>query len=104
MAPYCAILRYYCCDTPYRKIPSQGGVRYTPWHFALHGHICAIPLFAASCAIMARYALKGRQEGIGKKVTKNVKKVTTWLPKGDQNRKKCVPPFCGTVNKHERVL
>ena len=40
----------------------------------------------------------GRQKGIGKKVTKNVKKVTKWLPKGDRNRKKwpipfCVPPF-----------
>ena len=36
VAPYRAILRYYCCDTPYRAIPSQGGshstnmVRYPP--------------------------------------------------------------------------
>ena len=35
----------------------------------------------------------GRQKGIGKKVTKNDKKVTQWLPKGDRKRKKCIPPF-----------
>ena len=40
----------------------------------------------------------GRQKGMGagggKKVTKNVKRVTTRLPKGDRNRKKSPIPFC----------
>ena len=45
----------------------------------------------------------GRQKGIGKKVTKNVKKVTTWSPKGDRIRKKVTYPLlrtpsCGAVN------
>ena len=35
----------------------------------------------------------GRQKGIGKKVTKNIKKVTKWSPKGDQNRKSDLSPF-----------
>ena len=57
-------------------------------------------------APISRIYKGGRQKGIGKKVTRNVKKVTTWSPKGDRNRKKVTypllrPPFCGTMHLHE---
>ena len=60
------------------------------WPNFLRSYHC-IPVFHLA-------AKGGRQKGIGKKVTKNVKKVTKWLPKSDRNRKKwpipfCVPPF-----------
>ena len=38
---------------------------------------------------------------MGKKVVNNVKKVTKWLPKGDQNRKKGdLSPFASPLLRH----
>ena len=61
VAPYCAILRYYRCDTPYRAILFKGSqhspkiVRYPPpCYLVSHRHICAIPHFATYRAITVR--------------------------------------------------
>ena len=63
--PYCAILRYYRCDTPYRTIllsaipaiPQQGAIP-PIGAFFLHRHISAIPHFATYRAILVRYPRK----------------------------------------------
>ena len=44
--------------------------------------------FGVSYGMFSPCRKGGRQKGIGKKVTKSVKKVTKRLPKGDRNRKK----------------
>ena len=64
VAPYRAILRYYCCDTLYRAMLSKGAqhspkiVPYPPWYLVSHRHICAIPHFATYRAIIMRYPMK----------------------------------------------
>ena len=61
VAPYCAILRYYRCDTPYRAILFKGGphfpkmVRYPPLVLGVtQAHLCDTPFCNVSrdnCAI-----------------------------------------------------
>ena len=64
VAPYCAILRYYRCDTPYRAILFQGKSTppkwcdTPPWYLVSHRHICAIPHFATYRAIIVQYCTK----------------------------------------------
>ena len=66
VAPYGAIMRYYCCDTPYRAILFRGGGGWHPpkwcdtplWYLFSHRYICAIPHFATSRAIIARHLIK----------------------------------------------
>ena len=42
--------------------------------------------------------------GIDKEVTKTVKKVTTWLPKGDRNRKEVTYPLLRTPFWHAEKI
>ena len=58
VAPYCAILRYYRCDTPYRAILSKGGTLALPRNGAIHpplkawrltpAHLCDTPFCSVS--------------------------------------------------------
>ena len=63
-ASYCAILRYYRCDTPHcatlckRRYHSPKIVRHPPWYLVFtQAHLCDAP-FATYRAIVVRYPIK----------------------------------------------
>ena len=59
--PHHAILRDYCCDTPYREIPFQGGWR-PNWHLVSRRHICSMSHFTTHRATIVRYLIHKKKQ------------------------------------------